>query len=330
MNEKRIISVIIPVHNVQHCLNRCIESLLAQTLSAIEYIFIDDGSTDESADILWKYQKSDSRIKIISQANAGASAARNAGLDVCSGEYILFCDSDDTVSPVWAEKLYQAILKFPSAWIVCGINSCNEQGDVQYTNVLSCGELFADEYYKVFSAGLSGSLSNKIFRNDIIQQHMIRFDLNKRRGEDVEFNLKYFAYTQGIFAIDEPLYNYFRYDSYNTLTNVAYDDEFEFQVSLYRMRVGVISDADRRKYDYFVWHALWNCLHVYMENANGIFAHKIQACQKKITMLEFQSLLERFGEEMGKISYAAIQHSFLLYWIVQSAHKIRRGLRIKR
>ena len=93
------VSVIIPVFNVEEYLGECLDSILGQTLREIEVVCVDDGSTDGSAAILDTYAAKDGRVKVLRQPNAGAGAARNAGLAVATGEYLLFCDPDD-----WCEK----------------------------------------------------------------------------------------------------------------------------------------------------------------------------------------------------------------------------------
>lgn len=93
------VSVIIPVYNVEKYLESCLESIKSQTFTDYELILINDGSTDESVAIMRRYAKTDARIRIISQSNRGVSAARNLGLSVAEGEYVLFVDSDDTILP---------------------------------------------------------------------------------------------------------------------------------------------------------------------------------------------------------------------------------------
>ena len=105
MEDNPKVSVIIPVYNVEKYLSECIDSVLRQSLSDMEIICIDDGSTDGSAQILEEYRKKDRRIKVIHQKNAGASAARNAGIANASGEYIYFLDSDDYIDPAALEFL---------------------------------------------------------------------------------------------------------------------------------------------------------------------------------------------------------------------------------
>ena len=99
------VSFIVPVYNVECYLRASLDSALVQTLTDIEVICVNDGSTDGSAGILDEYAARDARIKVVTQANAGLSAARNAGLRVVTGRYLLFLDSDDLLSPDAAAKL---------------------------------------------------------------------------------------------------------------------------------------------------------------------------------------------------------------------------------
>ena len=105
----RKISVIIPVYKVEKYLKRCVESVVNQTYKNIEIILVNDGSPDKCGEICDKYARIDSRIKVIHKENGGLSSARNAGLDIASGDYIMFVDSDDWISEVSLEKLYDYI-----------------------------------------------------------------------------------------------------------------------------------------------------------------------------------------------------------------------------
>ncbi len=108
------VSVIVPVYNVEKYLEECIESLINQTLTDIEIICINDGSTDNSLKILEELQKKDNRIKIINQKNSGVSSARNNGIENATGEYIGFVDSDDWIDSDYYEKLYNTAKKYNS------------------------------------------------------------------------------------------------------------------------------------------------------------------------------------------------------------------------
>lgn len=111
---KDLISVIVPIYNVEKYLKRCIESILNQTYFNIEIILVNDGSTDNSLEIANEYKKNDSRIKVISKKNGGLSSARNIGIDNANGKYLTFIDSDDYISSDYIEILYNSIIKYNS------------------------------------------------------------------------------------------------------------------------------------------------------------------------------------------------------------------------
>ena len=117
MNE-HLISIVVPVYNVKNYLKRCVDSILDQTYSNLEIILVDDGSTDESGKICDSYADLDERVSVIHKTNGGLSDARNAGLEKISGEYVIFIDSDDFVSPFYVENRVVAIQK-TSCKIAC-------------------------------------------------------------------------------------------------------------------------------------------------------------------------------------------------------------------
>ena len=114
-----LISVIIPVYNVEKYLHRCLDSVIAQTYQNIEIICVDDGSIDESGRICNQYAVRDARIKVIHQENQGLSAARNRGLDAAEGEYIAFVDSDDYILEDMYKKMLDKLLNYNVDLCVC-------------------------------------------------------------------------------------------------------------------------------------------------------------------------------------------------------------------
>ena len=101
-----LISVIIPVYNVEKYLNKCITSVVEQTYKNLEIIIVDDGSTDQSPEICDEWKKRDSRIQVVHSSNGGAGKARNTALDMATGDYVTFVDSDDYIAP----QMYQVLL----------------------------------------------------------------------------------------------------------------------------------------------------------------------------------------------------------------------------
>lgn len=124
------ISVIIPVYNVEKYLEKCIQSVINQTIKNLEIILVDDGSTDLSGKICDEYSKKDKRIKVIHKENGGLSDARNAGLNIESGEYIVFVDSDDYIEYNMIENLYKCIKKYNADIVCCGKYLEDEDGNI--------------------------------------------------------------------------------------------------------------------------------------------------------------------------------------------------------
>ena len=129
-----VVSVIVPVYNVEQYIRKCIESILNQTYNKMEIILVDDGSTDNSGIICDEYSKRDKRIKVIHKINGGLSDARNAGLDICTGDYIVFVDSDDYIKNNMIEMLHKDILEKRADISVCSYFFDND-GNIKRKNI---------------------------------------------------------------------------------------------------------------------------------------------------------------------------------------------------
>ena len=128
MTEKDLISIVIPVYNVQDYLNKCLDSVLNQTYNNIEIILVDDGSTDKSGEICDKYNEKDNRIQVIHKQNGGLSDARNVGIKNARGKYITFVDSDDYLELDYIEYLYNLIKKYNTKMSICSYYIENIKG----------------------------------------------------------------------------------------------------------------------------------------------------------------------------------------------------------
>ena len=113
------VSVIVPVYNSEKYLNRCVDSILNQTYRSIELILVDDGSPDNSGRICDEYAEKDSRVRVIHKANAGVSAARNSGLEVASGDYATFVDSDDYIEPDMYSDMMEKVNQYNCDVVMC-------------------------------------------------------------------------------------------------------------------------------------------------------------------------------------------------------------------
>lgn len=169
------ISVIVPVYNVEKYLERCLESIVNQTFKDIEIICVNDGSTDNSRQILDKYNKYPN-FKVIEQKNAGLSEARNTGLDAALGEYISFIDSDDFIDSNFLETLYHAAID-NNADIACA--SIIRENNEKHYNLITYNhiECTADirEKFELAKSPRFNFVWNKIYKRDFLIQNNIRF-----------------------------------------------------------------------------------------------------------------------------------------------------------
>ena len=127
--EEKLVSVIIPVYNVEKYIKPCIESIINQTYKNLEIILVDDGSTDSSGLICDEYSERDNRIKVIHQKNRGLSGARNSGIEIAKGEFLSFVDSDDFLDLRFFKEMMQKAEKEKSDIALCGVTYCNENGE---------------------------------------------------------------------------------------------------------------------------------------------------------------------------------------------------------
>ena len=198
MEKVPTISVIIPVYNVEKYLRRCLDSIIAQTFSDWECILIDDGSPDGSGAICDEYAAKDTRFRVIHQANAGVSAARNAGLDAARGEYIGFIDSDDWIAADMYSFLYDLIQE-RGADIACCLWD-NYKGETPETQVLQSTKSNVPYFNDTLNANdaLTRELfhgtyitCNKLFSKKVC--YNVRYDTRYINGEDRLFMVQAFV-----------------------------------------------------------------------------------------------------------------------------------------
>ena len=199
--ENNTVSVIVPVYNAEKTLERCVRSLMAQTLRSIEILLVNDGSPDRSPEICRQLASGDGRIRVIDKPNGGVSSARNAGLDAARGEYVMFCDSDDWVEPDWCESMLA--IYSPGDMVICEIDRADlkTEHDTQTED--------AERRELLHFPLLACSLWNKLFLRSAIEQAGLRFDEKLRLGEDFCFVLAYLCLIDGkLRFLYRPLYHY--------------------------------------------------------------------------------------------------------------------------
>lgn len=187
MEKNELISVIVPVYNIEQYLPACIESILAQTYTNLEIIFIDDGSTDGSGRVCDEYAAKDARIRVIHKPNGGVSSARNVGLDAATGTLIGFVDGDDTIAPEMYQTLYFNMCEFEADIACCGCEVVWHDR-VELRN--GTGKRLTYDRIQGLKTLLSGriepSLCNKLYRTRLFEN--IRLNADIRVNEDLLIN----------------------------------------------------------------------------------------------------------------------------------------------
>lgn len=210
-----LVSVIIPVWNTGEDVVRMVESVLNQTFSDFELLLIDDGSTDNTLEILYRIRKGDSRVKVYTKPNGGPSSARNLGLEKVTGKYIQFYDADDNIAENALSTVMEAGAK-DSDVVISGwqIDLETARGVARnYKMVSPPTETITKDIndYIVRSLGNSGTLYNlwnKLFKAEIIHKNNLRFREDLRFGEDLLFSLEYFKHIKSIAIIPQVTYHY--------------------------------------------------------------------------------------------------------------------------
>lgn len=283
-----MISIIVPVYNVEKYLEACIQSIIEQTYCDIEIILIDDGSTDLSGEICDNLQAVDKRIHVIHKSNGGLSSARNAGIEYAKGDYIGFVDSDDMINELMFEKLFN-IMECDSTIDIssCGIEQFQD-GNFSKTNIfLKC-------YQKTFSAidylslvlehKIDNAVCNKLYRKCSIGD--IRFKENLI-NEDLVFTIEILTKIRKITYISETYYKY-------------------------RIRKGSITQQANPKLFDFVTNALWvkdmitnKKQYTLFTKAEGYIYHEIT---NYITTIEKYNSTTLYKKEMNYCKHYILDH----------------------
>lgn len=232
MNKNIKVSIIVPVYNVEEYLNRCIDSLLKQTLKEIEIILVDDGSTDLSSQICDEYEKNNSNIKVLHLENGGPARARNKGIEIATGEYIGFADSDDYCHPEQFEKLYQNAKDNNSDIAMCSFFVDSVKGlepiIIPFKSLYNSNAEIKNDVVKCFYGeyvhGLN-SLWIKIFRRSLLNDNNIRMDETLRRAEDKWFIFEALKVSAVFSYIEDNLYYYYQNES--SIMHNAQNDSYE-------------------------------------------------------------------------------------------------------
>lgn len=268
MMDEKLVSIIIPVYNSEKYLVPCIESVLNQTFTNFELLLIDDGSIDQSAEIGRHYQEKDKRVRLIQQKNAGASAARNRGLEEARGDYIMFVDSDDYIDSVLLERAYNAIQKSHADLYISGsVEEYFEQKKIVSSRIHAAKgnreytpkellENVGDDFPYLYIQGPCA----KLYTRGSIEVEPIRFNCDLSLSEDFLFNQEVLSKIQKIYVSNDVYYHY-RRENQNSLSCRVCPRYYEMNTYVYdhmrcAMREYGCSAESMRKFEHKYFTAL--------------------------------------------------------------------------
>lgn len=227
--QPELISVIVPVYNVEPYLQRCVDSIRNQTYDHLEIFLIDDGSTDRSGELCDLCAQQDPRVRVVHQKNGGLSAARNRGLELAQGKYISFADSDDLLEPRMLETLYQDLTGQEAEMSVVGYRMFETEEELcpaEVTAPVQCMTGTDAIRNTLVSDDLGDFAWNKLYRRELFRE--VRYPLG-RMMEDQGTTYKLFLQCRKVAYRPEPLYGYYqRPDSILHRRNLKfYEDKFD-------------------------------------------------------------------------------------------------------
>lgn len=292
------VSIIVPCYNVEPYLDRCVQSIVNQTLNDIEIILVDDGSSDNSPVMCDNYAKKDERIKVIHKKNAGLGFARNSGLDVATGEYIAFVDSDDYVDKNMYAELYKMAVSNDCSAVFCGVKTENRNGKVWIDSFEVDRDIVWEEEEKdAFMLSMIApppedekerkygmSVWRAVYKRDVIEKFQIRFLSEREVGsEDLPFNVSFLKRVSRIGYIKKNFY-YYCYNG-SSLTTTFRKDNFSAFINLFNILSDILwdtSDAQIRCDRFFIGNIRSQLLKLFNSSYDTKLAYIKEICSHPI------------------------------------------------
>lgn len=265
--EQPIVSIIIPVYNAKAHLEACVRSILDQSYKQFELLLIDDGSSDGSSGLCDELSQKSEKIRVIHKENGGVSSARNAGLDVARGDYVVFVDSDDVISNNYLEAFIESSDK---ADLIIGMIEdlyFDNQGVIvkqktRYVEAPNCG-ILADEYYKLLE--LLRVPVVKLYKRSILEDHRIRFDENLSLAEDQVFNFSYYKHIKTYALETRSIYKYYHLYESNSLSSLRTKKTFEDELYKLNVEYAFIKSYSPSNADLVYAHHMISMMNIYTD-----------------------------------------------------------------
>lgn len=295
MNNSQKVSIIVPVYNVEKYLEKCLNSLINQDYKNVEIILVDDGSTDTSGEICDKFEKIDSRIKVIHKENNGVSSARNTGLKSANGDYICFVDADDYIMKDYVEYLYELLI--------------NNNADISLTTEMF-GNFNTKQTKKIVQNIISGEDASekilcykipigvycKLFKKSFIDQNNISFFEDIFMGEGFNFNMLAFQNANTVSVGNKKIYYYRRDNSTSATTKFSIKKCENSLYAMEKMKKNLIIKTNRiiKSWEYAKWRTYTDA-YDYMVLGDG-------KEENKEKYLEYKDYVTRFYKIYKKVN----------------------------
>lgn len=331
-----LISVIVPVYNVEKYIHRCVDSILSQTFRDFELILVDDGSPDNCGAICDDYAEKDSRVVVIHQQNGGLSSARNAGLDIAVGEYILFCDSDDYVSPDWCESFARKASGEEKNYIFGGIKTVKiseTEGLTVVEPMVAKDSFLVSDYLELQTKGVLGFAWNVLYYASIISRYGLRFS-KEVIVEDLPFNLIYLRYMNSLAYTGSAGYYYIN-DCRETLSRKYYPEIFRKWQEKYQatqafvdevVPVELREDSRRLVADNYLYLFLQALNNTFDKRNTKSLVDKIKYNMRVVGSADFQHCLQyaNCAKEDPRVIRLLKQKNYIAVYLLERAAQMKQ------
>jgi len=321
------VSVIIPVYNVEEYIDKCLKSLINQTLKEIEIIVVNDGSPDNSQKIIDKYvKKYPEKVKSFIKENGGQGSARNYGLLQANGEYIAYVDSDDCVETNMLEEMYNKAISNNSDIVVCGNNVVSMNGEIIKVEP---AVIYNDSNLDILFGKMA--VWNKIYKKELLLKNKIEFR-QKVWYEDIDFSVKILFDSLNVSFVDKPFYNYLlrpgsTMNNSNIKRNLELNLAFDEMINYFKN-----NNTYEKNYEKLEFLCLY---HMYISGITRVINCKVPMKDKKVIINKYIDYVKnnfktfknnkyiKYMDRNKKIIYNLI--NLKLYHVVELIFKVKNG-----
>lgn len=316
-NEDKKVSIIVPVFNVKNYIKRCIESIINQTYSNIEIILVDDGSTDNSGNICDEYAKKDKRVKVIHKNNGGLSSSRNVGINISSGKYLCFIDSDDYIENDMIEYLYRGMKKYDVDIVSCGFSNIYTNGNKECITIPKEDIIYSKKEaldIHLLSGYIDDITCNKMFKKELYEN--IRYP-EGYLYEDMITTYKLIDKANKVALCPESKYNYCR--RWDSIGGTKFNDKTLFLLKACDEAVEFVLEKYPELVNIKIAQVNWYIVVINkMILAKKVDKKLVKTIKKMIKNIKKEIIKTEYLNKTRKFQILIFYYSFSLYKIIYS------------